>query len=285
MTRAHTLLPSAREQLSPAFRQNQIARIDLSDFRRLVAGGRELPMDDVGTLLRHTQTTFADDPIASDRWLAPRLHALLRFDRRDASDKYFWAWIAADVFPDYARWRFVGKTEEDEEDESRRGTPVKRFFGQDRDNALSRLWWGGELCRNGGDYAPVEQAFVAQDVPNTWFALDAFHHPACAQAALRYVPKMGSKPINRLSTALDHVLTTIQLDVVAPADPPDTAAITEWREEGVEIDELLRDQLPVGPDEAPVDPDQVAAADTLLRRVAREMNPPLELPALTTGQR
>jgi hypothetical protein len=275
--RAHVLLPAARERLSPAFRQNQISRIDLSEYRRVAPDAVELPLDEMARLLERAQTTFAEAPVASDQWLAPRLHALLRLDRHHASDKHMWAWMAADVFPDYARWRFVGKNEDREEDESKRGTPLKRFFGQDRDNVLSRLWWGGELCRDGGDYSPVEQAFLAQDVPNTWFSLDAFHHRACAQAALRYVPKMGSTPINRLSTALDHVLTTIQLDVVAPASPPDTSAIAEWRELPLDIEELLDDRLPAGPDETPVDPDQIDAADALLRRVAREMNPPLEL--------
>lgn len=277
MTPAQTLLPAARGQLSPAFRQGDTT-IDLSEFLRPIPGGRELPIDELRRLIETARERFAAEPARSDRWLAPRLHALLRLDRAEAGDKQLWAWLAAVEFADYVRWRFPGKGEE-EEDEQRRGTPLKRFTGQDRDNALSRLWWGGELCRNGDDYTPAEQAFVVQDVANTWFSLDAFHHPACAQAALRLLPRMQGRPVNRLATALDHVLTTIQLDVVAPAPPPDTEAVLEWREQELEIEELLGDDLPTGPDETPIDPDQIDAVEALIRRVAKEMQPPLELPA------
>jgi hypothetical protein len=277
MTPAQTLLPSARGQLTPAFRQNQ-ASVDLKEFLRPVTGGRDIPVAELGRLLAAAQERFAEDPPRSDRWLAPRIHALLRLSRSEAGDKQFWGWLAAVEFPDYARWRFPGKGEE-EEDEARRGTPVKRFTGQDRDNALSRLWWGGELCRNGADYRPVEAAFMVQDVPSTWFSLDAFHHPACAQAALRLLPRMQGRPVNRLATALDHVLTTIQLDVVAPSAPPDTQAILDWRDEDADIEALLEDELPTGPDETATDPDHIDAVERLIRRVAQKMRPPLDLPA------
>lgn len=277
MTPAQILQPAARGQLTPAFRQGETT-VDLTEFLRPVPGGRDLPVHELRRLIDTARERFVDDPARSDRWLAPRLHALLRLDRAGAGDKQFWAWLAAAEFPDYVRWRFPGKGEE-EEDEERRGTPLKRFTGQDRDNALSRLWWGGELCRNGDDYRPAEQAFIIQDVVSTWFSLDAFHHRACAQAALRMLPRMQTRSVNKLATALDHVLTTIQLDVVAPAPPPDTQAVLDWREQELDIDQLLDDDLPTGPDETPIDPDQIDAVEALIRRVAKEMQPPLELPA------
>jgi hypothetical protein len=252
--------------------------VDLKDYLRPIRGGLELPLEELGQMLDAARERFADEPARSDRWLAPRVHALLRLTRAEAGEKQLWAWMAAVAFPDYVRWRFPGKGDE-EEDENLRGTPIKRFAGQDRDNALSRLWWGGELCRNGADYRPVEEAFVVQDVPNTWFSLDAFHHPACAQAALRLLPRMQGRPVNRLATALDHVLTTIQLDVVASATPPDSQAVLDWRGEEIDIEALLEDKLPTGPDESAVEPEDVDAVEMLLRRVAKEMHPPLELPA------
>jgi hypothetical protein len=277
MTQAKTLSPAARVRLTPAFRQGQ-ADVDLADFTHPVPGGPDISVEDLRRLLEAARERSPDEPAASDRWLAPRVHALLRLTRAEAGNKQLWAWLAAAECADYVRWRFAGRGEE-EEDEQRRGTPLKRFLGQDRDNALSRLWWGGELCRDGDDYTPVEQAFVVQDVPNTWFSLDAFHHPACAQAALRLLPRMQGRPVNRLATALDHVLTTIQLDAVAPAAAPDVAAVLEWRERPVDLDELLAESLPVGPDETRVDPAQIDAVEQLLRRVAADMHPPLEIPA------
>lgn len=274
MTPMQTLAPAARAQLTPAFRQGH-ATVGLREYLQPVPDGHDVPVAELGILLDEARSRYEEDPARSDRWLAPRLHALLRLDRKHGGDSRIWAWLATVECPEYVRWRFPGKGDE-EEDEAKRGTALKRFLGQDRDNALSRLWWGGELCRDGGDYVPVEQAFIVQDVPNTWFSLDAFHHPACAQAALRLLPSMGSRPVNRLATAMDHVLTTIQLDVVAPALPPDTAAVTEWREQEISLEALLEEGLPEGPDESQVDPAQIDAVEALLRRVASEID--LELP-------
>jgi hypothetical protein len=276
MSNAQTLLPSARGQLTPAFRQG-FAEVDLREFIQPFELDRDLALDDVRRLLAHAMESFAD-PVASDAWLAPRLHAVLRLRRNEAAGRGLWGWLATVEFSDYTRWRFPGKTADEEEDESKRGTPLKRLVGSGRDNALSRLWWGAELFRNGEDYTPVVNAFAKQDVPNTWLSLDAVHHPAAAQAALRMLPAMGSKPINRLSTALDHVLTTIQLDVLAPIEPPDTLAADEWVAAHADIDDILGDELPRGPEENPVPGELVNEVEALIRRVATEIQLPLPEP-------
>jgi hypothetical protein len=273
MSNAKTLLPTARGQLTSAFRQG-LADADLSEFLQPLELDRDLPLDDVRRLLERAMQSF-EDPVASDAWLAPRLHAVLRLRRNEAAERGIWAWLATVEFPEYARWRFPGKSADEEEDESKRGTPLKRFLGSGRDNALARLWWGAELFRNGDDYEPVVRAFAKQDVPNTWLSLDAVHHPAAAQAALRLLPALGSKPINRLSTALDHVLTTIQLDVLAPVEAPDTIAADEWVAARADIDEILGDDLPRGPEETPVPEELVDAVEALLRSVAAEIQLPL----------
>lgn len=276
MSNARTLLATVRGQLTPAFRQG-LAEADLADFLQPLEIDHDLPLDDFRRLLEHAMESF-DDPVASDAWLAPRVHAVLRLRRNEAAERGFWAWLATVEFPDYARWRFPGKSADEEEEESKRGTPLKRFLGSGRDNALSRLWWGAELFRDGGDYGPVVRAFAKQDVPNTWLSLDAVHHTAAAQAALRLLPALGSKPINRLSTALDHVLTTVQLDVLAPVEAPDTIAADEWVAAQADMDDILGDDLPGGPEETPVPEELVDEVEALIRRVAAEIQ--LPLPAL-----
>jgi hypothetical protein len=267
MSNAKTLLPAARSQLTPAFRVGA-TDVDLTDLTADWDIGRDLPIDDIGKLLFEARASFKDEPpSASDRWLAPRLHACLRLTRAEAAERWFWAWLAVECFPDYVRWRFPGKGE-DEEDESKRGTPLKRFIGRDRDHALARLWWGAELFRNGGDYEPAARAFEMQDVPNTWLSLNAVHNAAAAQAALRYLPSMTSDTINDLSRTMDHILTTIQLDVVAPVHGPDTIATQLWLEGRADIEDLLEDRVPAGPEEDPPDAEHVAAVDALLRHVA-----------------
>lgn len=272
MSNANMLLPSVRAQVTDAFRAGDAAA-NVEDYVRPLDLGRDLALDVVGELLSVTQHDFADDPPTSDRWLAPRLHAALRLTRSEAADRGLWAWLAIAQHPDYVRWRWRGRRGADGEDPA--GAPVKRFVGSDRDNALARLWWGAELFRDAADYVPVERAFVMQDVPNTWLALDAIHHRAAAQAALRILPTLTSKQINRLSTALDHVLTTIQLDAVGPDPGPDVIAVEEWAAAVPDPEAILGDSLPEGPDENPVDPDKVGRVEALLREVASSIGLPL----------
>jgi hypothetical protein len=275
MTNARTLMTSARAQITNGFRAGDAAA-DIGDHLRPLDLGRDLPVDLITELLDTAQNSFADDPPSSDRWLAPRLHATLRLTRHEAADPGLWAWIAVDLAPDYVRWRFPGRRGSDGEEAA--GPPAKRFIGNDRDNAVARLWWGAELFRNGPDYGPVERAFRMQDVPNTWLSLNAVHHRAAAQAALGILPGLNSKQINRLSTALDHVLTTIQLDAVAPVSGPDVIAIEEWVSQTPDRDGVLGDELPYGPDEEPMEPQVVARVATLIREVATSIGLPLPDP-------
>jgi hypothetical protein len=272
MSNTKTLLPSVRAQITDAFRAGD-ATANTDEYIRPLELGRDLPLDLVGELLAMAQRNFADDPPGSDRWLAPRLHAALRLTRHEAADRGLWAWLAIDLFPHYIRWRYRGRRGANGEDPV--GPPAKRFIGSERDNGLARLWWGAELFRDGADYGPVERAFVMQDVPNTWLSLNAIHHRAAAQAAVRILPTLTSKQINRLSTALDHILTTIQLDAAAPMSGPDVIAIEEWISQTPDWDVVLGDELPAGPDEDPPDGDLVARVEKLLYDVATSIGLPL----------
>lgn len=205
---------------------------------------------------------YANNPAMSDSWLSPRIHAALRLRRSEAADRRLWNWLAVVKYSGYVRWRFR---------QADGMTTGKRFIGGDRDNAISRLWWGAELTRDGSDYSATPRAFDRQDIPSTWFSLDAFHNRAAALAAMKILPTLGSKPINALSTAFNHYLTTIMLDSIAPMDNPDLVALEEWIAAGPDIEELLLDQLPTGPAEDPVAPGSIAAVEALVRRVATEI--------------
>jgi hypothetical protein len=262
---ARILLPAARSLLTDDFRLG-ISNPDLTDYLSPLALDRNLDLVTVKALLERTIEKFREDPAHSDEWLAPRFHAALRLRRTEAGDTGLWRWLGVVVFDDYVRWRFSA-------------VPLKRFVGGDRDHALSRLWWGAELFRNGGDYGPVTRAFSMQDIPNTWLILNAMHNRAAAQAALTYLPDMSSDTINKLSTALDDVLMTIQLDAVAPADQPDVVAADEWVAETADIEDLFEEDLPEGPIEDSVSEEAINAVKALIERVAEAIGLDLPQPA------
>jgi hypothetical protein len=278
MSNARILLPGCKPHLTPAFRIGQ-SKPELDDYVQEYEIGRDLPFEDVERLLQEARERFKDDYVASDRWLAPRLHAALRLTRAEAGERYFWMWLAVVRFPEYVWWRFPGKI--DDPDPAKNGTALKRFTGRDRDHAFGRLWWGAELFRSGGDYTSVVRAFEMQDIPNTWLSLDAIHNAAAARAALAYLPDLSSDEINALAKAMDHILTTVQLDALAPTGAPDPIAVEEWIEEPVGIDDLLLDDLPGGPEESPPAAELVDSADGFLRHVADLID--LELPAARDG--
>src|SRR4051794_37161717 len=108
MTLMQTLAPAARAQLTPAFRQG-LATVDLREYLHPVPDGHDLPVGELRALLDDAHSRYEDDPARSDRWLAPRLHGLLRLDRRHGGESGMWAWLATVECPEYVFWRFPGK--------------------------------------------------------------------------------------------------------------------------------------------------------------------------------
>jgi len=256
---------AARSELTPAFLEGQ-AGVDVKEHTKDFH--REVDLEPLRRILEEAKIKFDGRPVEdSDAWLAPRVHATLRLTRREAADMELWSYLAMIEFPEYVRWRW--------------GTPAPlgRFVGSETNQALARLWWGAELTRNGSDYSAVEKAFEAQDIPNTWFRLDAFHHRPAALAALRVMDDLKGGPlpngtqvkrtrkINMLATAFNTALSTTVLDAVVPPHGEDADAVLEWVDR--EVDEtLMLNELPTGPDDESVSDEAVAAADKLIRSLA-----------------
>lgn len=89
-------------------------------------------------------------PEQMDPWLAPRLHNAFRIPRRLAVDEGMWTWIAFQC-RDFVEARFRKGKER---------THPWRYRGVWSRNALSRLWWGAEMTRNGPDYSAVKSCFA-----------------------------------------------------------------------------------------------------------------------------
>ena len=265
MSKLKLLARAAKAELTPAFLEGT-AGVDvtkhLDDFERSVE------LEPLRRMIAEAQTKFeGTGPETSDGWLASRVHATLRLTRREAADQRLWTYLTVVEFPDYVRWRWGPEP------------ALARFAGSETNQAIARLWWGAELARNGSDYSLVETAFEAQDIPNTWFRLDAFHHRPAAIAALQVIKGLNSQPlpngkavkrtkkINMLATALNTSLTTTVLDAVAPWRGEDADAMREWISGDVD-ETLMLEELPSGPDDEPAPNAEIEAVETLLEGIA-----------------
>lgn len=237
--RLHRLLPAARLRLQPDFFAGASAP-DLGEFVKPFERGVSLtPLAGViRDLLEREGPTLAP---STDAWLAPRLHAAVRLTRREAADRDIWAYLAVIEFPEYVRARW--------------GAEPGRWFASEVNQALSRLWWGAEMCRDGADYGPVTTAFSVQDVPNTWFRLDAFHNRALAVGLSRLMQrrKPTGRQLNALATATNLSLTTTVLDAFARTTTEAPGALPEWLELHSSTDELVGASLPTGPNDCQID--------------------------------
>ena len=252
-----TLDRGARSVVTDAFLTEGI-QVDFTGFERDFP--RPVALGPVSRVIEHAMTEF-DDPPEADRWLAPRVHAALRLTRREASQTGLWSYLGLVPFQHYVRWRFVN-------------APATRFVGLPHDHAMGRLWWGGELLRNGPDYTDVVGGMHIQDIPNS-FRFDVFHRRPLAVAAARVLgtwrdgsPATG-RQANRLLQAMNMELVTLAID----ADIPDVGAQTDegWLSTAPDPAALVSDGLPSGPDDEPVPDHLLAAATELVTAIATDI--------------
>jgi len=253
-----TLDPGARSLVTSAFVTEGV-QVDFTRYERDFP--RHVSLDPLSRVLDHGMTKF-DDPPEADKWLGPRVHAALRLTRREASERGLWSYLGLVPFQDYVRWRFPNAAD-------------TRFAGPPHDHALGRLWWGGELLRNGSDYTDVVTGLHIQDIPNS-FRFDIFHRRVLSVAAVRVLGtwRNGSsatgRQANRLLQAMNLALVTLAID----ADIPDPGAEGDetWLMAAPEAERLVSDDLPVGPNDSRVPDDALAAATELVTAIATDIN-------------
>lgn len=259
MTGLKVLDRSARALVTDAYLAGD-AIVDFGKYEREPA--RAVRLEPLEAVLAHAMREFDADPVASDKWLAPRLHAALRLTRRETADRNLWSYLALVPFERYVRWRFAN-------------VPAERFIGAENNHALGRLWWGAELLRNGPAYDDVVTAFKIQDIPNTGFRFDAFHHRPLAVAVVRVLGAWrGGEPAtgreaNKLLKAINMELVTVALDADIPA--PNGAMDSSWLTTVADPDALIGDALPVGPADSIVPAELLDSAVELVKKVAEDI--------------
>jgi Family of unknown function (DUF6339) len=251
MPRILELSSTATSLATAAWREGR-ELVDFGDHVETVARADNLPeiaFDEIRSLIGRAMDKFDGDRTRSDSWLGPRLHAALRLTRREAAHRGLWRHLAMVQLPHYVRWRFGAISDGTESDKI---APAERFHGDSAKHGLARLWWGAEQFRNGADYAPVEKAFLNQDLMNNLLKMDISHHRPTCQAAVRVLFPDKGEPLtgdhaNSLSKAANAAATTLLIDALAPDGPLDPAERESWICETVDALKLAEDELPSGP--------------------------------------
>jgi hypothetical protein len=263
------LSPAARVLVADeAFRTGELSAVDAGPYVVEDLGlGRTIPLGPLRAVVDEAMRRL--DPQKSDPWLGPRVHATLRLTRREAADKRIWEYLTVVVFPDYVRWRW--KNSDDEAP-----VPIDRFLGEDSKNSLSRLWWAAELARNGADYGPAVKALSISRFAVSWLHLNLMHHRAAALAAVDFLSSFQGEGVTNeqgkvMAKAVNVALRTLSLDALAVTQGTDAEAVREWC--GQRVDETtMMEELPEGPDEAPVPAADVAAVRAVLDHLAERIN-------------
>ncbi|MBI3319516.1 MAG: hypothetical protein HYZ89_02885 [Candidatus Omnitrophica bacterium] len=249
------------------FRTGKESRVVANEFIKELNLGRVVPLEALRTVVEEAMQRYPRE--RSDPWLSPRVHATLRLTRREAADKRIWNYLTIVEFPDYVRWRF------EDEEEADKPVPVDRFMGEDSKNALARLWWTAELIRNGKDYSPTTE--VSSRFFVSWQHLDLLHHRPAALAIVRFLKRFNDgkgatdQQSQVFAKAVNLVLTTQSLDALCDNPPVDVEATREWCAEPIDETKMM-DALPVGPDEEPVPEESIARVESVLMRLAEEIN-------------
>ena len=258
------LSPAARVVVTEDFRRGNPPTAEASDFISDLELGRTINLRPLRAVLDAAMANRL--PRDSDAWLGPRVHATLRLTRREAADRRIWQYLTVVEFPHYVRWRWANP------DYPEDPVPLDRFLGEDSKNALARLWWAAEMTRNGSSYARTERALSTSRFSISWLHLILMHHRAAALAVVDFLHGFQGKGVTdtqggAMAKATNVALRTVCLDALAISPPPDGEAIQEWIAE--KIDETtMMDELPQGPDEAPVPEADVAAVRKFLDDLA-----------------
>lgn len=263
------LNPAGRSLVTPDFRKGDQATIEAGPYIESPNLGREVPLAPLQGVVAEAMKRFEHEPQKSDPWLGPRVHATLRLTRREAADKRIWEYLTVVEFSHYVRWRWANLDNPD------KVVPQDRFLGEDSKNALARLWWATELTRNGSDYKRSKIALGISRFSVSWLHLILAHHRAAGVAVVDFLSTFQGKGATDtqgqvMAKATNVALRTLCLDALAASPPTDAEAVREWIAE--EIDETtMMDELPQGPDEAPVAEVDIATVRKILDDLAERI--------------
>jgi hypothetical protein len=211
-----------------------------------------------------------DKPKAElDSWLAPRFHYLFRISRRTASDRGVWAWLAATICRQYVMTRFAGEGPI---------TPM-RYYGELLRNAVSRLWWGAEMVRNGPSYeyvpivfSRVRTAEFALELRYSWYRPAAIAFTRVAEGVGRG-KRLSDEEMKDLSKSVNAYLSLTALESIGLNEDENGLFDEDWRQHGPSLAEATGSELSrlVGPQDGVASRQALDGLDDWFRRIGADM--------------
>ena len=212
-----------------------------------------------------------DKPKAEmDAWIAPRFHYLFRISRSAASDRGVWAWLAMTICRPYVISRFG----------SEGAIKPMRYYGELLRNAVSRLWWGAEMVRNGPSYEYVPVVFsrvrtaeFALELRYSWYRSAAIAFTRVAEGIGRG-KKLSDQGMRDLSRAINAYLSLTALEAMGLSESENGLFDEDWRRHRPLLAEATEAEVPrlKGPHDAVVSPEAVVELEEWFREIASQMN-------------
>ena len=245
---------------------------DLSEYLRPID---DLKIDEAGltSLQDEALQRFAPKDKECDAWVAPRLHCILRLSRRQARNQGFWRWLALVPLSRYVRHRWAADSE----------VAAYRYLGGTnflRRNAISRLWWGAEIMRNGPDYRAVEAVFLNSGLEQYILDLRFGHLRASALALSRVGTGNGGtaplafEQIKELSKRANLLLSATALESLASAGHDELGDVDRaWFAEEPQAELVIKQKLEDlrGPSDGRAAEEEIAAYCRWYADIARKI--------------
>ncbi len=224
---------------------------DLSTFRQKADLGTltdegicEIDTDLVSSLISHA-VELKISGTELDAWLAPRLHSVLRIPRFLAADQRFWSWVAIELCRPYVQARWAGSEAD--------AVSAWRYTGPLLRNAVSRLWWGADMTRNGPSYdyvAPlfkrVRTAQWALELKYSWYRPAPIAFVSVAEG-VDEGERLSDDDMRLLSKRINAYLSLKVLEAVAVDEGVDQQYDIEWRKHTPSLAEVVKGTKLKGP--------------------------------------
>jgi hypothetical protein len=202
----------------------------------------------------------------TDAWLSPRFHYLFRLSRRTAGDRGVWAWLAMTICRPYVMWRFASDGQ----------MKAWRYYGDLLRNAVSRLWWGAEMVRNGPSYEDVPRVFGRVRTAEFALELSYSRYRPAAIAFTRVAEGLGNREklsdeeMKDLSKSINAYLSLTALEAIGLNEDEISVADDDWRRHRPPLAEIQGAEVTAlqGPNDGIASEDAIKDLEEWFREIA-----------------